>query len=232
MKKLPVIFVILLLNSSLLFSQVAINTDGSAPDNSAMLDVKSTDHGMLIPRISTLARNQIPSPATGLLIYNTTTNQFNFYNGSYWYQIETSFISSTTGTLSVAGGVSINASPDVLPENSAMLDVNNPTRGILIPRTIPDSITSPVTGLIIYNTAANFLSYYDGAQWITLCAISTGITGAGGSQAILGVANNTDNSSPHHSAMLDVSATDKGVLIPRLTNAQRDAILPVTGLVI
>lgn len=232
MKKIQLFFVILLLNSSLLFSQVAINTDGCAPDNSAMLDVKSTDRGLLIPRISTLDRNQIPSPATGLMIYNTTTNQFNFYNGSYWYQIETSFISSTTGTLSLAGGVSINASPDVLPENSAMLDVSNPTRGILIPRTTPELISAPATGLIIYNTEANFLSYYDGAQWIKLCSVSTGIAGAGGSQAIIGVANNTDQSRPHHSAMLDISATDKGVLIPRLTDSQRDAILPVTGLVI
>jgi len=232
MKKFYLIFVILLLNSSLLFSQIAINADGSAPDHSAMLDVKSTDRGLLIPRISTLDRNQIPSPATGLMIYNTTTNQFNFYNGSYWYQIETSFISSTIGTLSVRGGVSINASPDVSPENSAMLDINNPTRGILIPRTKPEFIKSPATGLIIYNTDANFLSYYDGGQWITLCAVSTGIAGAVGSQPIIGVANKTDNSSPHHSAMLDVFAPDKGVLIPRLTNAQRDAILPVNGLVI
>ncbi|MEI6140752.1 MAG: FISUMP domain-containing protein [Mariniphaga sp.] len=232
MKKLFCILLFLLINSSLLFSQVAINTDGTNPDNSAMLDVKSTGHGILIPRISTLARNQIPSPATGLMIYNTTTNLFNFYNGTYWYEIGASFISSTTGNLSLGGGVSINSSQDVFPENSAMLDVNNPTRGILIPRTIPELVISPATGLIIYNTNQNILSYYDGVNWITLCAVSTGIPGAIGKQEVIGMANKTDGSLPHHSAMLDVAATDKGVLIPRLTNAQRDAILPVTGLVI
>ncbi|MEI6750689.1 MAG: hypothetical protein WCM93_16150, partial [Bacteroidota bacterium] len=222
----------LLIISSVVYGQVAVNSDGSAPDNSTMLDVKATNRGLLIPRISTTARDQIPAPATGLLIYNTTTNQFNYYNGSYWYQIETTFISSTIGSLITGGGVSINTLPNVTPENSAMLDINNPTRGILIPRTSPNLIALPATGLIIYNTDTNLLSYYNGTQWITLCAITTGITGASGIQPSIGVAIKTDNSGPHHSAMLDVAATDKGILIPRLTNALREAILPVTGLVI
>ena len=87
MKNLSCIFLFMLINSSLLLSQVAINNDGTIPNNSAMLDVKSTKHGVLIPRISTLARDLIPSPATGLMVYNTTKNMFNFYNGTYWHEI-------------------------------------------------------------------------------------------------------------------------------------------------
>ena len=59
MKILSLIIVMLLLNSSLLFSQVAINTDGSVSDNSAMLDVKSTTKGMLIPRMTLSERDDI-----------------------------------------------------------------------------------------------------------------------------------------------------------------------------
>lgn len=40
--------------------------------------------GILIARISTGTRDGIVSPATGLLIYNTTTNAFNYYDGSAW----------------------------------------------------------------------------------------------------------------------------------------------------
>jgi hypothetical protein len=213
-------------------AQIGVNSDGSAPDNSAMLEVKATDRGLLLPRLSSASRDLLPSPATGLLIYNTTTNKFNFYNGSYWYQMETAFISSTTGTLSPGGGVSINASPNIYPDNSAILDVNNPTRGILIPRTTTSSITSPATGLIIYNTTTNLLCYYNGSQWITLCSVSTGIGGAGGSQEVIGATIRSDVSSPHQSAILDIYAPNKGVLIPRLTNTQRNLILPVQGLVI
>ncbi len=231
MKKFAFLISVLFLLGSPLFAQVGINVDGSGPDNSAMLDIFATNRGLLIPRITTTARNQIPSPATGLLIYNTTTNQFNFYNGSFWYQLEATSISSTIGTASYGGGVSINTT-NLVPSNSAMLDVNDPTRGILVPRTTPDLIQAPATGLIIYNTATNLLCYFNGTQWITLCSISTGIPGAGNSQPAAGVAIKTDNSAPHQSAILDVSAIGKGVLIPRLSNVQRNAILPPVGLVI
>ena len=50
-------------------AQVAVNTDGSIPDNSAMLDVKSTTKGMLVPRMTAAQRNAISSPATGLLVF-------------------------------------------------------------------------------------------------------------------------------------------------------------------
>jgi len=235
MKKGSLYIFILVLYSSLVYSQVAVNTSGSPPDPSAMLDVSATNRGLLIPRISTAARDLIPSPAQGLLIYNTTANRFDYYNGSFWYQLETTFISSAAGTLSPGGGVSINAAPDVLPDNSAMLDISNPARGVLFPRistSSRDLIQSPATGLIVYNTDANLLNYYNGTQWISLCSVSTGTAGAGGSQAAIGMAVNTGNLASDPSAMPDVSSNEKGVLIPRLTNQQRDLILPVTGLVI
>jgi hypothetical protein len=70
--KRPVFFIIMyLLNSSLLFSQVAVNTDGHDPDASAILDVESVTKGILIPRMTVEARDAIPSPAEGLMIFCT-----------------------------------------------------------------------------------------------------------------------------------------------------------------
>src|SRR5689334_12905015 len=63
---------------------VGINPTGSLPDASAMLDVSSTTGGLLIPRMTTTQRDAIASPATGLYIYNTSTNSFNVYNGATW----------------------------------------------------------------------------------------------------------------------------------------------------
>jgi len=231
-RKIIFSFVIFLVKSCLLLAQVGINNDGSLPDNSAMLDVKATNRGVILPRLTTDSRNLIPSPEIGLLIYNTTDNKVNFYNGSHWYQVESGFTSATTGTIQPGGGTSITVSPLSQARGSAMLDVNDPSRGVLIPRTTHTLITTPAEGLMIYETTTNLLSYYNGTQWITLCASSTGVTGPSGSQTSVGMAIKMDNTNPHHSAILDVSATDKGILIPRLTKVQRDAILPDTGLII
>ncbi len=61
-----------------LFAQnVAINTTGNNPDVSAMLDVVSSDKGLLIPRVSLTSvtdNSTIASPATSLLVYNTNAS--------------------------------------------------------------------------------------------------------------------------------------------------------------
>jgi len=59
---------------------VAINTDGSNADNSAMLDIKSTNAGILVPRLTQAQRNSISNPATGLLIFQTDNTPGFYYN--------------------------------------------------------------------------------------------------------------------------------------------------------
>ena len=63
---------------------VGISADGSPPDNSAMLDLKSTTKGFLPPRMTTAQRNAIASPASGLIIYNTDEKNINVFNGESW----------------------------------------------------------------------------------------------------------------------------------------------------
>ncbi len=72
------------------FSQsLSINTDGSTAHASAMLEVKSTAKGILIPRMTTLQRTGIGTPATGLQVYDTDLNLLYFYNGSTWASVAT-----------------------------------------------------------------------------------------------------------------------------------------------
>ena len=69
----------------------AINTDGSTANSSSLLDVKSTDKGVLIPRMSKAQKNTIASPATGLLIFQNSPDSvgFYYYNGSNWLWLAT-----------------------------------------------------------------------------------------------------------------------------------------------
>lgn len=60
--------------------QVGIGT--IAPDGSAVLDLNSTDKGFLLPRMTTVQRDQILGPANGLMIYNTTGNHVEVNSGT------------------------------------------------------------------------------------------------------------------------------------------------------
>lgn len=74
----------------LIFSQsVAVNSDGSPPDPSAMLDIRSNNKGLLIPRMTTAEKNAIASPAEGLKLFDTDTKTFWFYNGTGWIETAT-----------------------------------------------------------------------------------------------------------------------------------------------
>ena len=57
---------------------------GGSLEASAVLQAESTDRGFLPPRLTTAERDAIATPATGLQIYNTTTNQTEVYNGTMW----------------------------------------------------------------------------------------------------------------------------------------------------
>jgi len=117
-----------------------------------------------------------------------------------------------------------------------------------------NAINSPATGLMIYQTdATTGFWYYDGSAWVQSLG-ATGATGATGSAGTSGLlpsgssAGNTpywdgtqwvvsssnifnnggsvgiNTSTPDSSAYLDISGTNKGLLIPRMTATDRDLI--------
>jgi len=71
------------------FSQnVGINADGSEPDSRTILDVKSTNKGVLLPRLSDTERDALyQNVPNGMLIFNTTVNQFQVFVDNVWYPI-------------------------------------------------------------------------------------------------------------------------------------------------
>ena len=74
------------LNSNNIYNaggSVGINA-GATPATTALLDLTSTAKGFLPPRMTTAQMNAIVSPATGLMIYNTDCNVYDYWNGSAW----------------------------------------------------------------------------------------------------------------------------------------------------
>lgn len=82
--KAPTIIIFTLLSTIIYGQNIGINTSGNPADASAILDVQSTVSGMLLPRLTTIERDAIASPATSLLIFNTTTIRFEHYDGTAW----------------------------------------------------------------------------------------------------------------------------------------------------
>lgn len=76
------------------------NTAGlSTPNSTALLDLTSTNRGMLIPRMTTTQRDAISTPATGLMIYNTTDSSHYTYDGVRWNrQLSANGLQTITGT--------------------------------------------------------------------------------------------------------------------------------------
>ena len=56
----------------------------SSMQATAVLQADSTTRGFLPPRMTTTQKNAIASPATGLVLYDSTTNKLQCYNGSTW----------------------------------------------------------------------------------------------------------------------------------------------------
>jgi uncharacterized protein (TIGR02145 family) len=78
---------------------VGINADGSAPDNSAMIDVKSNSKGALIPRMTITERDAIASPAQGLMVFCTDcglNGALAIYSGTQWRSYQDCMTASPT----------------------------------------------------------------------------------------------------------------------------------------
>jgi uncharacterized protein (TIGR02145 family) len=82
MKKKLTLLVLALSIISFSYAQVGIGN--STPNASAALELTSSTRGFLPPRMTTLERTNITSPAQGLTIFNTSLKCLEVYNGLHW----------------------------------------------------------------------------------------------------------------------------------------------------
>lgn len=82
MKKKVTLLILALSIFSFSYAQVGIGN--ATPNASAVLELTSTTRGFLPPRMTTLQRTSITSPAPGLTIFNTSLKCLEIYNGLHW----------------------------------------------------------------------------------------------------------------------------------------------------
>ncbi|MDB5284669.1 MAG: hypothetical protein JWO06_3744 [Bacteroidota bacterium] len=71
-------------SSSIYDNGTSVGVATNTPDNSARLDVSSSTQGFLPPRLTQAQVSSIATPATGLMLYNTTINKPQYYDGTGW----------------------------------------------------------------------------------------------------------------------------------------------------
>ncbi|NER12694.1 hypothetical protein GWK08_04525 [Leptobacterium flavescens] len=118
-------------------AQVGIGTN--TPDASSALDISSTSSGVLAPRMNTTQRDNISSPATGLLVYNTSTNTFDYNMGT----------PASPNWVSLGTGGSSSPSSAKFSNTDTTTDLNFPTTSNLQVPIFGNEVWNDDTGLFV-----------------------------------------------------------------------------------
>lgn len=140
-------------NPNITTAQVSVSSDGSSSHPSAILDIKSTSKGVLLPRMTKSEREAILNPAEGLLIYQTDKDAgFYFIKSGVWIPISgnsnISFISYINDTIK-------NESGTVFKVDSIITNSINVHSGVYAGRNISAEGNLITTGTIKAGTAIN-----------------------------------------------------------------------------
>jgi hypothetical protein len=249
MKQLVVSFFIFCSANCCSYAQnVGIGT--TTPHASAALEISSANKGLLIPRIS--FANRPATPATGLLIYQTDIDSgFYYYNGSAWKYLPQELLNGIgnagqlsywTGNHQLAGSNQLfwdaaAAKLRIGPDTNGVHKLNVAgTAGVKISSTNPGSGYGDWIALNVGSAdsskdrlVAGLLNGVPaiGAHNNTLSAWKPFAISPLGGLAIGGTIVDT-------SAVVDIRSegNNRGVLLPRLTKLEREAIYnPAQGLI-
>ncbi len=193
------------------FAQNNVGIGTPTPNPGAVLDLTSTSQGFLAPRTKVAL---VASPVTGLVIFDTDTNCYVFYNGAAWQNLCSPHLPPQH--LAFNDSVYFNA-------NGSLFVIDSGGNHILFS---PQSAWL-TTGNAGTTAGANFLGTTD-AQDLVVKSNNSEVLRATQSGAV-----GINTPVPDPTSILDITSTTRGVLFPALTSAQRDAIVgPAVGLTI
>lgn len=84
MQKIYLFFTVLLFSFSIQAQNIGVGTN--TPNANALLDIQSTNKGVLVPRMDSVQRKNIPN-TNGLLVYDSSYQSFWYNNGTAWQRI-------------------------------------------------------------------------------------------------------------------------------------------------
>jgi len=236
---------------------IAINNDGSAPDPQAMLDIKSTSKGLLIPRMTTAQRNAMLFPPMGMMVFDTDTRSFWFRGLGVWTEtvnalnnrwINSGYQSSINkDSLPVeisSGNSATMESPLTIQKSGAPTGIENV---LTIYRRSDAPATNGIGGAILFRNESTSNGMIPNGRISSIAEVNSPATYSGALR--FDVFNSTGATIPQlyinpegvvmggtfidASAIVDIQSNNKGLLIPRMTTPNRQNIqFKATGLMV
>ncbi len=84
--KIRILFLLLLLYQCAVCQSVVID---ASPANPSLIAIQSDSKSLLTPRLTSTQRSAIANPSAGLMVYDTTTNSYWYFNGTSWGEMNT-----------------------------------------------------------------------------------------------------------------------------------------------
>jgi len=140
MNRISSLLILLFFSMTSIMAQVAINRTGASPDPSSIMEISSSNAGLLIPRMTSLQRVSIGSPVEGLIVYQTdgATPDFYYYRSGAWNRLNQKQAyrnEVTMGTVPIVSGNGTFGSTGITVANvsTGVMQVNHPNFGVPSP---------------------------------------------------------------------------------------------------
>ena len=138
---------------------------GTTTDAGYKLDVNGT------ARVS--GDMTIATASNATLTFQSNNSNIIYTAGAFGLFFNTTRVArfGNDGTIRFAQNIIVTNSTNVAIDSSAILQANSTTQGFLPPRmttTQKNAIASPATGLQVYDTTLNQMSYYNGTTWTNI----------------------------------------------------------------
>jgi len=192
------LFAFLLMTTASIQAQVGIGT--ATPAASAQLDVTSTTKGFLPPRMTTAQRDAISGPASGLVIFNTTTDGLEFKSSTGWISLSASFVALPTIVIGTQQWMRENLDVLTYRNGDIISQVTNTTAWAALTTGAWCYYNNDVANGAIYGKLYNWYAVNDSrglaptgwhvasdAEWTTLSTLLGGESVAGGKMKTTGI---------------------------------------------
>ncbi len=146
-------------------SQNNVGIGTNTPDANSILELSSTNKGLLIPRLTTVQRTAMNTSLSvaqkGLLVFDTTDNSFYFWDGTTWVQVGAS--SASCNTLDAAYNCGGNGAGRTINANfgNVQIDLSNITNNTeaFVSNANAGTSGNPSTAIVGQNSATGVSVY-------------------------------------------------------------------------